>query len=111
MSELVQRLKQGPQPVIYSRAKSASELKSAIDRGYVLLKFTETRGGTELGVPLDASACVLRDADFTAARGRIHLEGELTLDYVRVRVLADIDVATLAGEGHLQVVEQAAAVS
>ena len=107
MSELVQHLKQGPQPVIYSRAKSASELKSAIDRGYVLLKFTETRGGTELGVPLDAPACRLRDADFTVGRGCVHLEGELTLDYVRVRVLADIDVATLAGEGQLRVVDTA----
>jgi hypothetical protein len=31
----------------------------------------------------------------------IHVEGELTLDYVRVRCIADVDLATLEGTGHL----------
>lgn len=108
MSELVQRLRVGRHPVVYSRGKSASDLKRAIESGYVLLKLTETRGGTELGVPLDMSACTWDGVDFMAPSGRVHLEGELTLDYVRVRLIADLDVGTLSGEGQLRVLAPAA---
>lgn len=103
MSNLVQRLTQGRHRLVYSRADSVSDLKKAIDRSYVLLKFTETRGGTELGIPLDLPACRLQDADFQNALGTVHLEGELRLDYVPVRLVADLDLATLEGEGHLVV--------
>src|SRR4051812_42834426 len=48
---LVERLAQGSHPIIASRYpdKSVRALKESIDRGYVHIKFTETRGGTELG--------------------------------------------------------------
>ena len=36
--------------------------------------------------------------------GTVHLEGGLTLDYVKVRCIADIDLTTLAGQGHLEIV-------
>jgi hypothetical protein len=101
MNDLVQRLANGRHRLVYSRSDSVSGLKKAIDRGYVLLKFTETRGGTELGMPLDMPVCKLEGADFETGQGKIHLEGELTLDYVPVRMVADLDLATLEGEGHL----------
>ncbi len=49
MDELVQRLSEGEHPVIAGRAESAEVLKESIDRGYVLIKFTETRGESNLG--------------------------------------------------------------
>jgi hypothetical protein len=76
-------------------------LKDAIDRNYVHVKFTDTKGGTELGVRLDKDACNFSNADFEGGTGMIHVEGELTLDYVRVRCIADVDLATLEGTGHL----------
>lgn len=109
MSNLVERLAQGRHRLVYSRANSASDLKDAIDRSYVLLKFTETRGGTELGIPLDLPACKLEGADFDNAQGKIHLEGDLKLDYVPVRMVADLDLSTLEGEGHLVIREEAIA--
>jgi hypothetical protein len=81
-------------------------LKEAIDRGYVHVKFTGTRGGTELGVRLDTAACDVSRADFANQAGTIHLEGGLTLDYVKVRCIAEIDLTTLAGQGHLKIVEE-----
>lgn len=105
MDELVQRLSTGDHPVIASRAKSAQELKQSIDRGYVLIKFTDTRGGTELGVRLDENLTDLSRADFGGAAGAAHLAGNLTLNYVKVRCVADIDLATLQGQGHLDVLE------
>jgi len=104
---LVQRLAQGSHPLAAGLRpeKSVQALKESIDRGYVHLTFTETKGGTELGVRLDTAACDFSHADFERQTGRVHLEGGLTLDYVKVRCIADIDLTTLAGQGHLEIVE------
>jgi len=100
---LVNRLCKGDHPVEASLRpeKTAKALKDRIDLGYVHIKFTETRGGTELGVRLDRETLDLSQADFENQSGRVHLEGELTLDYVKVRCIADIDLKTLIGKGRL----------
>jgi len=79
---LVEKLGEGDHRVEASLRpeKTAKALKDRIDMGYVHIKFTETKGGAKLGVGLD---------------------GELTLDFVKVRCVADIDLKTLAGKGHL----------
>jgi uncharacterized protein YbdZ (MbtH family) len=101
--DLVSRLSKGEHLVESSLRpeKTVQALKERIDRGYVHIKFTETRGGTELGVRLDREALDLSQADFEGEKGTVHLEGELTLNYVKVRCIADIDLKTLAGKGHL----------
>ncbi len=106
MDELVQHLAEGDHPIVTQRYKSAEELKQATDRGYVLVKFTDTRGGTELGVRLDNAMTDLSEADFRRSAGTVHLAGDLTLNYVKVRCVADVDLATLAGQGHLEILEQ-----
>jgi uncharacterized protein YbdZ (MbtH family) len=105
--DLVQRLCAGAHPVevILRPAKSTQALKACIDLGYVQVKFVNTRGGTELGVSLDPQATDLGQADFAQQRGTIHLVGGLTLNYVPVRCVADIDLATLTGAGHLEPVD------
>jgi hypothetical protein len=105
MDELVQRLAAGDHPLVTQRYKSAEELKQAIDRGYVLIKFTDTQGGTELGSRLDTTLTSLSGADFGQATGTAHLVGHLTLNYVKVRCVADVDVASLEGKGHLEILE------
>lgn len=105
MDELVERLAKGDHPVVTRRAESAEELKDSIDRGYVLVTFTDTRGGTELGIRLDEDATDLSAADFEQATGSVHLEGNLTLNYVKVRCVVDVDIATLEGKGHLVILE------
>src|SRR5262249_7762504 len=100
---LVNRLSKGRHRVESSLRpeKTAQALKDRIDLGYVHIKFTETQGGTELGVRLDREATDLSKADFENQVGEVHLEGELTLDYVKVRCIADINLKTFVGEGHL----------
>jgi len=85
--------------------KTVKLFKQAIDRNYVHIKFTGTRGGTELGVQLDRDACNFNQADFENGHGTVHINGTLTLDYVKVRCIADIDLNTLEGKGHLVKVE------
>jgi uncharacterized protein YbdZ (MbtH family) len=104
---LVQRLAQGRHPVVVRLRpdKSVKALQESIDRGYVHITFTATKGGTELGVRLDTAACDFSRADFATPTGTVHLEGGLTLDYVKVRCIADIDLTTFEGQGHLTIVE------
>lgn len=106
MDELVQRLSEGDHSIVARRAESVDELKQSIDRGYVLVTFTGTRGGTELGIRLDESLTDLKDADFDQGTGVAHLVGDLTLNYVRVRCVADVDLATREGKGYLEILEK-----
>ena len=111
MSDLPHRLSQGEHKVAIRarRDDPRTELKEAVERGYVLVLFTETRGGTELGFELDAERSDVSGADWDAGEGSLHLEGELTLDGVPVRCVADVDVASLEGTGHLEIREGAPA--
>jgi hypothetical protein len=85
----------GPNPSVDDLRKRVEEI------GYVLLKFTETIGGTEVGIALDLDATDASTADFESGRGSVHLEGTLFLNGDEVRCVADVDVASLAGTGRL----------
>jgi len=99
---LVDRLCEGSHPVeVGLRQREAKLFKEAIDGNYVHIRFTQTKGGTELGFPLDRNTSDLSTADFENGKGTVHVEGDLTLDYVRVKCVADIDLSTLSGNGHL----------
>ncbi|XQQ06572.1 MAG: hypothetical protein EDM05_56940 [Leptolyngbya sp. IPPAS B-1204] len=104
MNELVQRLSQGNHPVEASLRpeRTVAAFKACIDRGYVHIKFTDTRGGTDLGMQLDHNASDLSTANFDQQTGQAHLVGHLTLNYVPVKCIADIDLSTLSGTGHLE---------
>jgi uncharacterized protein YbdZ (MbtH family) len=104
---LVDKLCEGDHPVEVGLRpeKTVKLFKEAIDRNYVHIKFTDTKGGTELGVRLDRHACDFSNADVENGSGMVHIEGGLTLDYVRVKCIADINLRTLEGSGHLVKVE------
>jgi hypothetical protein len=108
MNELVQRLSQGDHPVtVGGPTPSLKEFQKRINEmGYVFIKFTDTRGGTDLGVRIDQNATDSSKAQFEQGKGLVHVEGTLTLNYVYVRCVADIDLATLSGTGHLVVLEE-----
>jgi uncharacterized protein YbdZ (MbtH family) len=103
---LVDRLCQGRHRLVASLRPETSPqaLREAIARRYVLVKFTETRGQTEIGMQLDLERSDLASADFDAGSGSVRLVGRLSLDFVDVRCVADIDLATLEGQGHLETV-------
>lgn len=97
MSDLVSRLSAGRHAVSAMRYKSAAELEQAVAQGFVLVKFTDTQGGTELGFKID------KDKSRVAGEGTtLQLVGPLTLDYVPVECEVDLDPQTLAGTGTLR---------
>ncbi len=103
MSDLVNRLCQGDHPVEITvrPERTAAAVKECIDRGYIHVRFTGTRGGTELGLRLTENADISA-ADFDLQTGVVTLEGNLTLDYVPVTCHARVDLATWQGIGHLK---------
>lgn len=108
MNELTERLAGGSHTVVVGGAQpSPGELRQRMEETeYVLIKFTETRGGTELGVAVDRDASDLSAADFNQGTGTVHVEGTLVLNDDPVRCFADIDLATLSGTGHLVIAER-----
>jgi len=104
---LVDRLCEGDHPVEAGLRpeRTAKLFKETIDRNFVRIKFTQTQGGTELGFHLDRDKSEFSAADFENGNGNVHLEGELILDYEKVKCVADIDLSTLEGKGHLVKVE------
>ena len=104
MSDLVARLSQGEHPVHVSIRPQATveAFHECVTRGYVLVKFPNTRGGTELGFKIDNALSDISNADFTNKHGAVRLVGGLMLDYVKVRCVANIDLSTLQGLGHLE---------
>ncbi len=111
MDALVAQLSRGKHAVSASRYQDASELSECIGRGFVLIKFAGTRGGTELGLRINVAETVTANADFKSSLGIVHLVGELSLNYETVRCVADIDLESLSGEGHLEPVATTAVTS
>jgi hypothetical protein len=108
VNELVQKLTQEQRIIASLRPETNLQyLKAAVDRSYVYIKFTETRGGTELGIRLIPDMSDLTKANWESGTGSIHIVGDLVLDYVPVRFHGDIDLASLEGTGRLEIREEA----
>ena len=107
MNELTERLTLEQSVVMGGADPAVEELRDRTgEMGYVLVKFTETRGGTELGFPLDRAATDLSQANVDDGTGTVHVEGRLVLNDDPVRCIADIDLATLGGTGRLALEEK-----
>lgn len=105
LNELVYRLTQ-KQPVECSRpGKNANSLKRCLDNDFIHVMFLNTH--TELGVRLDRKSSSFENADFEKSEGKVVVKGRLTLNYNKVRCVAEIDLATCEGTGYLEPVTDA----
>ena len=104
MSELVNKLSAGKHPVeaVLRPNRTPAAFKECIQRGYVHIKFTDTTGETELGVTLGTDGVDLQLADFETGQGQVTVRGSLTLDYVPVQCVAQIELSDLKGYGWLE---------
>jgi hypothetical protein len=105
VSSLIDRLSNGKHRVkIDPRIEDMMFIKKRIEDGFVFIKFMETNGGTELGVILDHSKSNFETADFSTALGTINLTGTCTLDGVKVRCYAEIELNTKEGKGCIEII-------
>lgn len=105
VSELVERLSEGMHEVVIGyRGETLEEIKARVEDGYLHIKFTQTKGGTELGIDLDLKKMTgIEDLVNNLNSGTIHIEGITNLNYSDVRCICDIDISTRKGTGYLQV--------
>ena len=100
LNELVERLTKKHDVECARPEKTAEALKECIDRDYVHVMFKKT--GTELGIQLDRRFCKFDEADFENSKGKVHLVGGLTLNYDKVKCIAEVDLNTCQGKGYLE---------
>ena len=107
METLVERLSNGEHRVeIVARPETTlPAFRDCVERGYVHVLFPDTRGGTELGFDVDRATSDLAALTAGASTGTVTIAGALSLDFVDVRCIAAIDLATLKGTGHLVPIE------
>ncbi|MBL8300777.1 MAG: hypothetical protein JNN30_20750 [Rhodanobacteraceae bacterium] len=99
METLVEKLARGQHPVALIRYRDVAEVEAALTRGFLLVKFTGTEGGTEIGLELDPAATAL-----DRSSGTLAVCGALTLDFAPVKCALTVDLATLRGQGALRAV-------
>lgn len=106
ISELVERLSCGDHEVVFDgRVSDLRQLEDRMKDGFVFVKFTKTRGGTELGIDLLKNESNFSDADFVNGMGNLHVVGTCELNYTKVKCVADVDLKTRNGLGHLEILK------
>eukprot|EP00163_Fabomonas_tropica_P022886 TRINITY_DN4005_c0_g1_i1.p1 TRINITY_DN4005_c0_g1~~TRINITY_DN4005_c0_g1_i1.p1 ORF type:complete len:214 (-),score=58.26 TRINITY_DN4005_c0_g1_i1:128-769(-) len=81
------------------------KLKDAVKRQYVLVKFTQTTGGTELGLNLTPLPDRPTYSQVHWSDTQLQVTGRAKLDYTPILIHASIDLATFEGTGHVEVCE------
>ena len=106
INELVRKLSEGKHEIIIGhRDESYEEIKQRIEDGYIHIKFTQTKGGTELGINVDLDKTNVEGVDFSKGAGTLHIEGTTNLNYNEVRCISDIDLKTRKGKGYLEIIK------
>lgn len=107
MDDLVRRLLK-KQPIDFEpRSGSMEEIQERlIEMKFVFITFTQTNGGTELGINVDLDLTKIDNANFNKAIGAIHVVGTCKLNYQEVRCIADVDLSTKKGFGYLEILDK-----
>ena len=92
-----------PIELILRPEKSKERLVKQIKTGCVHVRFTGTRGGTDLPITIEPAAAERLINQIADGAERLQLQGELILDYVPARCTADVDLASFTGTGKLDI--------
>lgn len=107
ISELVKKLSKNKHEVVIGhRNESYEEIKQRIEEGFIHIKFTQTNGGTELGINVDLNNTNVKELNFAQPKGILHIEGTTNLNFNKVRCITDIDLLSRKGSGYLQIIEE-----
>jgi hypothetical protein len=106
VDRLVEFLTSDEHPVTMDRYGSAAEVAEAVGDGVLLLRCTDTRGGTELSFEIAADAAERAVQSIGSSQPRFEVTGSLTLNDEDLRVTASIDAESLTGTAQFQPVQQ-----
>lgn len=107
MDKLVTKLLTGNHPVLIEpRTEDINEIKERLNQGFVFIKFTDTQGGTELGINVDSQLTCLDKGNFGTNQGTVQVIGTCELNFQKVRCIADIDLSTRQGTGRIELLQE-----
>ncbi|WP_075883934.1 MbtH family protein [Candidatus Protochlamydia sp. W-9] len=106
ISSTVKFLSTGLHPLsVYPSPVSIEHFKAFLEEQFIHINYLDTKGETCLGVNLDLNSTDKWTIGFEQKKGTFHLEGDLILDYVKVRCVADVDLSSMKGMGYLRILE------
>lgn len=103
------RLSRQPQPVelILRSERSSDGVIQQLKSRCIHIRFTGTRGGTDLALAISETDAQRYMDQISSGEKRLHITGDLTLDYVPARCVAEIDLSKFAGTAQLNLLTQA----
>lgn len=103
---LVERLSVGDHDVrmMLRPDRSLSALRAAVDRGFVQIEFINTKGGTTVGFPIDLELSNTSKMRDESGKGDIQLVGFFTLNFQKVKCIANISLQSFDGKGKLELI-------
>ncbi|OJW46877.1 MAG: hypothetical protein BGO67_04135 [Alphaproteobacteria bacterium 41-28] len=106
MDRLVSTLIEDKHPIeLEVRTETLSELSERIKGGFVFINFTDTQGGTEIGIELDESSKKLTDTILKKDIGTLKIVGTCEINYHKVKCHAEINLKTRQGLGYLELID------
>jgi hypothetical protein len=106
VDRLVEFLTSDEHPVTMDRYASAADVAEAVGDGVLLLRCTDTRGGTELSFEVATDAAERTAQSIGASQPRFEVMGSLTLNDEDLRVTASIDAESLTGTAQFRPAQQ-----
>lgn len=106
MDRLVGTLVEGKHPVEFeARTETLNELSERIKGGFVFIKFTDTEGGTEIGINLEEGSKKLNDNILKKDTSTIKIAGTCELNFHNVKCHAEINLKTRKGFGYIELLD------
>lgn len=104
MDKLVEFLAEGSHPVcvILKPEKTLDELIQCFKRKFINLEFTDTKGGTEIGINIGPNST--NENEINHLTKEVYIEGELYMNFVKVKVESNIKVCDFSGFGSLKII-------
>lgn len=106
MDKLVKLLLDGEHPVLLEpRIKDYDKIKERLQKTkFVIIKFIDTVGETELGINVDENLSSLNDTDFRNRKNTVCIVGTCELNYQRIRITATVNLSNKKGRAKLKII-------
>lgn len=103
IDRLVTKLSEEKHPILFEpRTEDINEIKERLKSGFVFVRFTDTQGGTELGITVDSALTDIDPTIFEKSKSNFKLVGTCELNFHKVRCIAEIDLPSQQGFAQLE---------
>jgi len=105
MDKLLHFLSQGDHPVkvILKPKETLDEFISCMERGFLNVLFSDTQGGTEVGIVISQSS--LEYGDIDQSTQNISIQGECGLNFNKIKISMELSLTDYTGLAQVRILE------